>query len=254
MTPDAGPFSLHGRLALVTGGNGGLGLAMARALRAAGASVVVTGRNTGKNAAVSAEFPVRPLDVTDPHDVSRVFRELRHEGSGIDILVNNAGVYLDDPEADPDLSAWDRMIAVNLTGALRCSREAAGQMARKNSGKIINIGSVYSTFGHPNSVGYAASKAGVVGLTKSLAARHGADGIQVNAILPGWFPTDINGDLPRQQRGEEIRRRTPANRWGRDPDIGAVAVFLASAASDFVTGTALPVDGGYSVTDRFIHH
>lgn len=250
---DADPFSLHGRLALVTGGNGGLGLATARALESAGASVVVTGRDVEKNAEASKEFTVLPLDVTDPEDVARLFRQLWEERSGVDILVNNAGVYLDDTVAAPDTSAWDRMIAVNLTGTLRCSREAARQMSRKAAGKIINVGSVYSAFGHPNSSGYAASKAGVVGLTKSLAAELGSAGIQVNAVLPGWFPTEINGDLPGQPRGDEIRRRTPANRWGETPDIGGAVVFLAAPASDFVTGTALPVDGGYSVTDRFIH-
>jgi 2-dehydro-3-deoxy-D-gluconate 5-dehydrogenase len=250
-TPLTDLFSLHGRVAVVTGGNGGLGLAMARALRAAGAKVVVTGRDPDKNAAVSHEFEVRPLDVTDAAAVARFFDDIGRD-HGADILVNNAGVYLDDPVSEGDLSAWERMIDVNLTGSLRCARAAARHMREAGSGKIINVGSVYSVFGHPCSAGYAATKAGVVGLTRSLAVELGGQGIQANAVLPGWFPTDINGELPRMPRGEEIRRRTPAGRWGQGSDLAGITGFLASRASDFVTGTAVPVDGGYMISDRFL--
>ncbi|MFF2328373.1 MULTISPECIES: SDR family NAD(P)-dependent oxidoreductase [unclassified Streptomyces] len=246
-------FALDGRVAVVTGGNGGLGLAMARALGAAGATVVVTGRDRAKNEVAASEFAVVPLDVTDGSAVDRFFRDIERDYGGADILVNNAGIYLDCPVLEDDLSAWDRMISVNLTGSLRCARHAALRMRRAGAGKIINIGSVYSSFGHPRSTGYAATKAGVVGLTRSLAAELGPHNIQANAILPGWFPTAINGDLPDLPRGEEIRRRTPLGRWGADADIGGLAVFLASHASDFVTGAAIPLDGGYTATDRPVH-
>ncbi|MET9381013.1 SDR family oxidoreductase [Streptomyces sp. NPDC002928] len=250
-TPFTDLFSLHGKIAVVTGGNGGLGLAMARALRDAGAEVVVTGRDPKKNAAVSDDFEVRPLDVTDAAAVDRLFDGISRD-RGLDILVNNAGIYLDDPVSEGDLSAWEQMVDVNLTGSLRCARAAARPMREAGSGKIINVGSVYSLFGHPRSAGYAATKAGLIGLTRSLAAELGGYGIQANVILPGWFPTDINGDLPRMPRGEEIRRRTPAGRWGRDSDLSGIAVFLASRASDFVTGAAVPLDGGYMISDRFL--
>ncbi|MEU6925043.1 SDR family oxidoreductase [Streptomyces sp. NPDC046631] len=246
-------FALDGQVAVVTGGNGGLGLAMARALYAAGATVVVTGRDHAKNEVAASEFAVLPLDVTDESGVGRFFREIERDHGGTDILINNAGVYLDSPVLEDDQSAWDQMVAVNLTGTLRCARHAAPQMRRAGAGKIINIGSVYSSFGHPRSAGYAATKAGIIGLTCSLAAELGPHNIQANAILPGWFPTAINGDLPNLPRGEEIRRRTPLGRWGSDADIGGLAVYLASHASDFVTGAAIPLDGGYTATDRPVH-
>jgi 2-dehydro-3-deoxy-D-gluconate 5-dehydrogenase len=251
--PRSSPFLLHGRVAVVTGGNGGLGLAMARALGAAGATVTVTGRNPGKNTAVATEFDARPLDVTDAHAVTALFDAVVADHGRIDILVNNAGVYMDGPALSEDVTAWHRMVDVNLTGPFRCSRAAARPMSRQRRGKIINVGSAYSTFGHPLSAGYGASKAGLVGLTRSLAAELGPVGIQANVILPGWFPTAINGDLPGHPRGEQIRRRTPAGRWGTDDDVAGAVVFLASRASDFVSGAALTIDGGYTVSDRYLH-
>jgi 2-deoxy-D-gluconate 3-dehydrogenase len=246
-------FSLRGKVVVVTGGNGGLGRAMARAVRAAGATVVVTGRNPDRNADAAREFDVRTLDVRDPDAVEALFADVRADLGRLDVLVNNAGVYLDNPLSGDVWPAWDEQVAVNLTGTLAGARAAARCMVPQNSGKIINVGSVYSTVGHPNSVGYAATKAGVLGLTRSLAAELGPHGIQVNAILPGWFPTAMNSDLPDQPRGTEIRRRTPAGRWGTDADLAGVVVFLAAPASDFVTGVAIPVDGGYTISDRYLY-
>ncbi|MEU1307736.1 SDR family oxidoreductase [Streptomyces cinnamoneus] len=199
-------------------------------------------------ASVADEFEVRPLDVTDGTSVTRFFEDMARDHD-VRILVNNAGIYLDAPASEGDLSAWERMVDVNLTGPLRCAREAARHMRKTGAGKIINVGSMYSAFGHPRSAGYTATKAGLVGLTRSLAAELGGHGIQANAVLPGWFPTDSNGDLPRKPRGKEIRRRTPAGRWGRGSDLAGITVFLASRASDFVTGTTVPVDGGYMICD-----
>lgn len=125
-------------------------------------------------------------------------------------------------------------------------------MKIQQHGKIINVGSMYSLFGHPNSIGYATTKTGVLGLTRSLALELGPWNIQVNAILPGWFETAINGSLPQTNRGEEIRKKTPLGRWGQPQDIGPLAVFLSSSGSDFITGAIIPIDGGYSISDRSI--
>ena len=243
-------FALDGRVALVTGGNRGLGLAMARALREAGAEVVVTGRDASANAAVAGELVVKQLDVRDDDAVESVIGGVIDDLGRLDILVTNAGIYRDQTVLDFDRGSWDEVLATNLTATVTCARAAAVPMARQHSGKIVTVGSMYSAFGHPSSVGYAASKAGVLGATRALACELGQHGIQVNAILPGWFPTDMNGDLPHEERGAAIRRRTPAGRWGCAGDLAGAVVFLASRASDFVTGVALPVDGGYLVSDR----
>jgi 2-deoxy-D-gluconate 3-dehydrogenase len=243
-------FCLDGRVALVTGGNGGLGLAMARALRDAGATVVVAGRDPAKNAAVAGEFETVALDVRDDDRVNEGVGSLVTDHGQLDILVNNAGVYRDQSMGDFIRADWDDMIATNLTGAVVCARSAAVAMRASGGGKVINVGSMYSVFGHPGSVGYAASKAGVIGATRALACELAPHHIQVNAILPGWFPTAMNGTLPAEGRGTAITRRTPAGRWGDLDDLAGPVVFLASAASDFVTGVCLPVDGGYLVSDR----
>ncbi|KTC81524.1 acetyoacetyl CoA reductase [Legionella brunensis] len=123
-------------------------------------------------------------------------------------------------------------------------------MKSYRQGKIINVGSMYSLFSHPHSIGYTTTKTAIQGLTRALAAEHGPWNIQVNAILPGWFETAINGSLPETSRGEEIRKRTPLGRWGQAKDVGPLAVFLSSNGSDFITGTMIPIDGGYSISDR----
>ena len=244
-------FSLDNRIALVTGGNGGLGLAMARALRDAGATVVVTGRDPAKNAEVAAEFEVLKAELRDEDEVAATVGAVIADHGRLDVLVNNAGVYRDQSILDDDtfVDDWNDIVQTNVTATVLCARHGARAMAA-GGGKIINVGSMYSVFGHPRSVGYSATKSAVVGITRALACELAPHGIQVNAILPGWFPTAMNGTLPSEGRGEAIRRRTPAGRWGRPEDVGGAAVFLASAASDFVTGACLPVDGGYLVSDR----
>jgi len=249
-------FSLVGRVALVTGGNGGLGLAIATGLKAAGASVAVTGRNPQKNAAAASEFGpghVFEADVSDEAAVERCMSQVIGRFGRLDVLVNNAGGFGGGNVTELTRESWDAVLASHLTGAFLCSKHAATFMIpRREGGKIINIGSMYSIFGPPDFADYAAAKAGMLGLTRALAVELGAHKIQVNAILPGWYETDLTRGMPASETGELIRRRTPAGRWGEPPDLAGTAIFLASRASDFVTGAAIPVDGGYSVSDRLL--
>jgi 2-deoxy-D-gluconate 3-dehydrogenase len=249
-------FDLKGRIAIVTGGNGGIGLGMARGLARAGASVVVAGRNAEKSkAAVEAlrglggEPIAVEADVTDEAAVARLVRATLDRFGRIDILVNNAGTNLRKPLHEYSLDDWHRIMNANLTSAFLCSRAVYPAMKAAGGGKIINIGSMMSIFGASFAPAYGASKGGIVQLTKSAASAWAADNIQVNAVLPGWIDTELTQGARRQVPGlhDNVLRRTPAGRWGTIDDMAGVAVFLASAASDFVTGTAIPVDGGYSI-------
>jgi 2-dehydro-3-deoxy-D-gluconate 5-dehydrogenase len=243
-----GLFDLTGRTAFVTGGNRGLGKAMALALRDAGARVKIGVRDGSADA--DGLEPVL-LDLADRAALTHCFDELAADPEGLDILVNNAGMFAGHSAHSVGYDEWDHIVQVNLTASVFAAQRAAALMRRAGrGGKIINIGSMYSLFGHPSSVGYAATKTAILGVTRSLAAEFGADGIQVNAILPGWLETAINGDLPQTPRGEDIRRRTAAGRWGQPRDMAGAVIFMASAASDFITGTTLALDGGYSVADR----
>lgn len=249
-------FSLRGRVALVTGGNGGLGLGYARALHGAGATVVVTGRDSEKNERAAKELGsadvVFAMDVRDEGAIERTVAEVVERFARLDVLVNNAGNFHGGPVLELTKDGWEQVIATHLTGSFLCAKHAARQMVRRGEGgKIVNVGSMYSLFGPPGFCDYAAAKAGIVGLTRALAVELAPHGIQANAILPGWFETDLTRGGPREPWGELIRRKTPAGRWGEAEDLAGAVVFLASRASDFVTGVALPVDGGYSVADRF---
>jgi 2-deoxy-D-gluconate 3-dehydrogenase len=251
-------LSLKGRVALVTGGNSGLGRAMALAYREAGAQVVVTGRNPDKNQAMAQELgdssAVLPLDVCDEAAVEGAMGQVVERFGRLDILVNNAGRakrgYVPDvPKAD-----WDDILQVNLTGPFLCATHAAKQMiAAGRGGKIINIGSMYSLFGPPNVISYASSKHGLVGLTRGLAVELAKHNIQVNAILPGWYMTPMNRHHEGTPLYDYVRRKTPAGRWGDPQDLAGLAILLASPASNFITGAAIPVDGGYSVADRLLY-
>ena len=247
-------FSLEGRVALVTGGNGGIGRALARGLSSAGAHVAVTGRDKKKNTDAADEFGADStfeLDVRDEAAVARVIATIVERLGKIDILVNNAGLLRGGPALDLPREAWDDVIGTHLTGAFLCSREAARFMQTGGrGGKIINLGSMYSIFGAPRYAHYGTAKTGVLGLTRALAVEFAAMNVQVNAILPGWFETDLTRGLSTEPWGEQIRRRTPARRWGKLEDLVGAAVFLASPASDFITGVHIPVDGGYHVADR----
>jgi 2-dehydro-3-deoxy-D-gluconate 5-dehydrogenase len=245
-------FDLTGRVALVTGGNGGIGLGIAKGLAEAGAAVAIAGRDAKKAQAALKQLGPRavfvPVDIADARSCEAMVGETVARLGRLDILVNNAGV---NERMRPELYApeeWQRVLETNLSGAFFASQAAFPRIKESGGGKIVNIGSMTSIFGVPFAAPYAASKGGLVQLTKSLATAWAADNIQVNAILPGWIDTDLTAVAKRQVEGlhERVLARTPAGRWGNPGDFAGIAVFLASAASDFVTGTAIPVDGGYS--------
>jgi 2-deoxy-D-gluconate 3-dehydrogenase len=249
-------FDLKGRVAIVTGGNGGIGLGMARGLAGAGASVVVVGRNADKSSAavrelgkLGADAMALTTDVTDEPAVDRMVRAARERFGRIDILVNNAGTNIRKSLHEYSLDEWHRVMNTNLTSAFLCSRAVYPSMKAAGGGKVINIGSMMSIFGASFSPAYGASKGGIVQLTKSAAIAWAPDNIQVNAVLPGWIDTELTQGARREVPWlhESVLKRTPARRWGTIDDMAGVAVFLASSASDFVTGTFIPVDGGYSI-------
>lgn len=249
-------FDLAGRVAVVTGGNGGIGLGMARGLAAAGATVAIVGRNQAKSDAAVAELTssgARAIaitgDVTDPSSVDTMIADVLAAFGRLDILVNNAGINIRKPPHELALAEWRQVLDTNLTSAFLCSQAAHGAMKATGGGKVINIGSMMSIFGASYSPAYAASKGGIVQFTRSCAVAWAPDGIQVNAILPGWIDTELTQNARREVDGlhDKVLVRTPAARWGAADDFAGIAVFLASAASNFVTGTAIPVDGGFSV-------
>ena len=248
-------FDLNGRIALVTGGNGGIGLGMAKGLGQAGATVIIVGRNAEKSAAALRELESAgaraeslPCAVTDEAAVQALFAEVDRRHGRLDILVNNAGSNIRKPPQDLGLDEWKAVMDVNLTSAFLCSRAAYPLMRKAGAGKVINIGSILSIFGAAYAPAYGASKGGIVQFTKSLALAWAKDGIQANAVLPGWIDTELTVGARDQVPGlnERVLARTPAGRWGVPQDLAGIAVCLASAASNFVTGAAIPVDGGYS--------
>ena len=252
----AKPFDLTGKVAIVTGGNGGIGLGMARGLAQAGAAVAIVGRNEAKSKEAAAALEQRggkaiavTADVTDKAAVAAMAERVSRELGRIDILVNNAGINIRKPPHTLEIGDWDSVIATNLTSAFLCSQAAYPAMKAAGGGKIINIGSMMSIFGASFAPAYAASKGGIVQFTRSCAVAWAADNIQVNAVLPGWIDTDLTQNARKEVEGlhDRVLARTPAARWGAIDDFAGIAVFLASPASDFVTGSAIPVDGGYSV-------
>jgi 2-deoxy-D-gluconate 3-dehydrogenase len=249
-------FDLKGRVAVVTGGNGGIGLGMARGLASAGARIAVAARDQAKSRAAVAELEelgteavAVPTDVTDEAAVAAMTKAVVDRWGRLDILVNNAGTNIRKPAQELSLDEWRHVMDANLTSAFLCSRAAYPVMKRGGGGKIVNIGSMMSIFGVGFGPAYGASKGGIVQLTKSLAVAWAPDNIQVNAVLPGWIDTDLTRRARQEVAGlnDWVLQRTPAGRWGGLDDMAGVAVFLASRASDFLTGTAIPVDGGYSI-------
>ena len=253
----AGLFDLTGRVAIVTGGNGGIGLGMAHGLVEHGATVVVSGRNAEKSAAAVAELTAKregsaiaiECDVEDPEQIRKLVHQTVERLGGLQIMVNNAGIGIRKRPEEYTLDEYHKVMNTNLTALFLCCQAAYGPMKQGGGGKIINTGSMASIFGHPYSPVYAAAKGGVVQLGRSLAIAWAEDNIQVNAILPGWIETTMTDGAKRYMPDLEARvlRRTPAGRWGKPRDLAGAAVFLAGPASDYVTGTAIPVDGGYSI-------
>jgi 2-deoxy-D-gluconate 3-dehydrogenase len=249
-------FDLKGKVAIVTGGNGGIGLGMARGLADAGADIAVIGRNAEKSKAAAADLNGRGVkaiavatDVTDKQAVGHMVDQVTHELGRVDILVNNAGINIRKPPHALEIEEWGSVIDTNLTSAFLCSKAVYPAMKAAGGGKVINIGSMMSIFGASFAPAYAASKGGIVQFTRACACAWAGDNIQANAILPGWIDTDLTKRARVEVGGlhERVLARTPAARWGTIDDFAGIAVFLASRASDFVTGTAIPIDGGFSV-------
>src|SRR5882757_1053069 len=254
MKPDL--FDLRGKVAVVTGGNGGIGLGMARGLAESGADIAIVGRNEAKSMAAAADLTklgVKAIsvvaDVTDISAVAAMVERVGRELGRLDILVNNAGINIRKPPHALSLEEWDSVIKTNLTSACLGSQAVYMAMKAAGSGKIINIGSMMSIFRASFAPAYAASKGCIVQFTRSCAVAWAADNIQANAVLPGWIDTDLTKRARQEIDGlhDRVLGRTPAARWGAIDDFAGIAVFLASPASDFVTGSAIPVDGGYSI-------
>ncbi len=248
-------FDLSGRVAIVTGGNGGIGLGMARGFAEAGAHVVVAARNRAKSAqavneleTLGAQAIAVQVDVAQERSVNALMAATVDRFGRLDILVNNAGINIRKAPEVYTLEEWHQIIETNLTSAFLCSKAAYPHLVSAGGGKIINVGSMLSIFGASFAAAYGASKGGIVQLTKALASAWAKDRIQVNAILPGWIDTDLTRQARKDVPGlnERVLARSPAGRWGMPDDLAGVAVFLASPASDFVTGAVIPVDGGYS--------
>jgi 2-deoxy-D-gluconate 3-dehydrogenase len=244
-------FDLTGKVALVTGGNGGIGLGMAKGLADAGATVMVAGRDADKNrravGVLGRKADAIAVDMAEESGARAAVDAAANKFGRLDILVNNAGINIRKAPQDYTLEEWHRVLNINLTSLFVCC-QAAYPHLRARGGKIINIGSMMSIFGASFAAPYGASKGGVVQLTKSLAAAWAGDNIQVNAVLPGWIDTELTKGAREQVAGLHVKvlARTPAARWGTPQDMAGIAVFLASPASDFITGTAIPVDGGYA--------
>ena len=249
------PFDLSGKCALVTGGNGGIGLGMALGLAHAGAAVAIVGRDAEKSASAlqrihsSGARAISLLaDVTDETSCRAMVDQAADRLGGLDILVNNAGINIRKAPQDYTIDEWRKVLEANLTSAFVSCQAAYPFFLKAKGGKIINVGSMMSLFGASFVAPYGASKGGLVQLTRALATAWAKDNIQVNAVLPGWIDTDLTRRARNEVAGlhERVLARTPAARWGTADDLAGVAVFLAAPASDFVTGTAIAVDGGYS--------
>jgi len=249
-------FDLSGHVAVVTGGNAGIGLAMARGLAEAGAAITIADRNTDNSAQAKAALErdghqvlACVTDVTDPASVAKMISATQERFGRIDILVNNAGISIAAPLEEMTLADWQKVIDVNMTAPFICAQAVYPAMKAAGRGKIINIASVLAQLGSGGSANYATSKGGILQFTRSLATAWAVDNIQCNAILPGWIDTDLTARARERvpELHDRIVSRVPAARWGRPDDLVGAAVFLAGPASDFVTGAALTVDGGFSI-------
>jgi len=249
-------FDLTGKVAVITGGNRGIGLGMARGLAKAGATLSIWSRDEARNAeaareleALGARVQTQRCDVADEGEVRRCTQATVAGLGRIDVCIANAGHGAAGDPLEMSLDDWRRLLAVNFDGAFLTMREAARHMkARGGGGKLVAIGSISEIFGAPKQIHYAAGKAGLSGLVRSLAVELARYRIQVNCVLPGWIATEATepaqGFAPLN---EAVLKRTPARRWGTTEDLEGIAVYLASSASDFHTGDSIRIDGGYSV-------
>jgi 2-deoxy-D-gluconate 3-dehydrogenase len=249
-------FDLSGRVAIVTGGNGGLGYAMASGLAEAGAQLALFGRDAAKGAdavarlrAAGHQAAFSAVDVTNEAAVRAGIAGVVAQTGRLDILVNNAGQALRQRPEDYTLADWHRVIDTNLTSAFLMCNAAYPHMKASGGGSIINIASILAQLAAPFSAVYSASKAGLLQFSRGLATAWAAEGIRCNAILPGWIETELTEAARAQVAGldDNVKTRTPAGRWGRPVDLAGAAVFLASDASAYVTGTSIVVDGGYTI-------
>jgi NAD(P)-dependent dehydrogenase (short-subunit alcohol dehydrogenase family) len=248
-------FRLEGKAAWVTGGARGLGLEMAHALASAGASLVVTSRSAAaaEEAAqeLSGRHGIRALglraDVTRPEEIRAVVERAERELGGVDVLVNNAGVNVRKPTTELSAGEWNEVLETNLTGAFLCTKAVVPGMIRKRWGRILHVSSILGLVGVAGRPAYAASKGGLVLLARTQALELAPHGVTVNALCPGPFPTDMNRPLLEDPvKYRDFAARIPMGRWGELPEIRGAVIFLASPAASFVTGVALPVDGGWT--------
>jgi len=251
-------FSLKGKVAIVTGGNGGLGLGIARGLASVGGDIVIAARNAGKSAkageGIRKDFGGKVLevevDVRQEKQIQALVKKVLDTFGRIDVLVNNAGINIRKFPQDLLSSEYDEVLEVNLRSAYLTCKYVYPAMKKAGGGKVINIGSMTSIFGGGKLIAYGTSKGGIVAMTRAMAVGWATDNIQVNAILPGWIDTDMTRRARVELEGlnEKVLARTPVGRWGTPEDLAGTAIYLATAASNFITGVALPVDGGYSVS------
>ncbi len=243
-------FSLHEKTALVTGATGGIGAAIARALHGAGATVALSGRNADKLSALAAELGARvhvlPADLADPAAADSLIKEAEAAMGAVDILVNNAGLTRDTLAMRMKDEDWQAVIDVNLTAPFRLARAALRGMMKKRHGRIVNISSIVGVTGNPGQANYCASKAGMIGWTKAMAAEVASRNVTVNCIAPGFIDTAMTEVLKDEQKGA-ILSKIPAGRMGGAADIAAAALYLASDESAYVTGQTLHVNGGMAM-------
>ena len=248
----ASSFDLTGRRALITGSSRGLGFAMAKALAAAGASIVLNGRDqvtlgtaAAELAAIGAQVQGLAFDVTSEDSVTEAVSHCETEIGPIDILVNNAGIQIRGPLEDYSMDKFEQMLSSHVVSAFVVSKAVAKGMIGRGQGKIINICSVLTSVARPTAAPYGAAKAAVANLTRGMAADWAPKGLNINAIAPGYFKTDLNKTLMADPKFNEwVEQRTPMRRWGDLEELGGAAVFLAAPASNFINGHILYVDGG----------
>jgi 3-oxoacyl-[acyl-carrier protein] reductase len=243
-------MDFKGQVGVVTGGTRGIGKAIAEGLAKNGVNLVVAGRNldaANETAAALAAFGVKVLgmrlDVSNSEEVEKVFEEIRKEFHRIDILINNAGITKDGLLLRMREEAWDSVLDINLKGVFLCSREAIQDMAKQRYGRIVNITSVAAFMGNPGQANYSASKAGIVGFTKTVAKEYAGRGITVNAVAPGFIQTAMT-DVLQDKVKEEMKRLIPLGRFGTVEDVANAVIFLASPDSGYITGQVIHVNGG----------